>query len=61
LGTDLNQFLEELPFATAGLLAQHFGESKHTMKEILNREFGLGMFSQRWVPHLLSDSEKSIE
>jgi hypothetical protein len=41
LGTDLTQFFEQFPFATTGLLAQHFGESKHTIKEILNRELGL--------------------
>jgi hypothetical protein len=58
LGTDLSQFLEEFPFATAGLLAQHFGESKHTIKEKFNSELGLRMFSRRWVPHSLSDSQK---
>jgi hypothetical protein len=47
LGTDLSQFLEEFPFATVGLLAQHFAESKHIIKEILNRELGLRMFSRR--------------
>jgi hypothetical protein len=45
LGTDLSQFLEEFPFVTARLLAQHFGKSKHTIKEILNLELGLRMFS----------------
>jgi hypothetical protein len=58
LGTDLSQFLEEFPFAKAELLAKHFGESKYTIKEILNREFGVQMFSRRCVSHSLSGSQK---
>jgi hypothetical protein len=45
LGMNLGQFLEEFPFTTARLLAQHFGESKHTIEQIFNRELGLRKFS----------------
>jgi hypothetical protein len=44
-GTDFSEFLEEFLFATAGPLAQDYAESKHAIKEILNREFGSRMFS----------------
>jgi transposase len=61
LRTDLSQFLQEFPFATARQLAENFNESKHTIKTILERKLGLRKFSRRWVPHSLSDSQKSIE
>jgi hypothetical protein len=35
LSKALSDFLEEFPFATAGIIAQHFGQSKQTIKEIL--------------------------
>jgi hypothetical protein len=57
LGTDLSQFLQEFPFAMARQLAEHFNESKHTIKTILDRELGLQKFSRRWVPHSISDSQ----
>jgi transposase len=41
LGTDLSQFLHEFPFATARQLAEHFNESKHIIKAILERELWL--------------------
>jgi hypothetical protein len=47
LGTDLSQFLQEFPFATAEFLAQHFDESKETIQEKLNRELVLQKFSRR--------------
>jgi hypothetical protein len=58
LGTDLSQFLEEFPFATAMRLVEHFNESKHMSKAILERELGLQKFSRRWMPDSLSDSQK---
>jgi hypothetical protein len=44
VGDGFGQFLEEFLFETGGLLAQHFSESKHTIKEILNRKLGLRKF-----------------
>jgi hypothetical protein len=41
LGTDLSHFLREFPFAKARQLAQHFDESMHTIKVILEDELGL--------------------
>jgi hypothetical protein len=41
LGKALSDFLEEFPFATAGVLEQHFNQSKPTIKEVLQRERGL--------------------
>jgi hypothetical protein len=31
----LSDFLEEFPFATIGIIAQHFNQSKPTVKEII--------------------------
>jgi hypothetical protein len=56
LGKDLRDFLKEFPFATAGIIAQHFNQSKLTINEILQQELGLQTFSRRWVPHSLSDA-----
>jgi hypothetical protein len=40
----LSDFLEEFPFATAGVLAEHFNQSKPTIKEIIQRELGRHRF-----------------
>jgi hypothetical protein len=56
LGKALSDFLEEFPFVTAEIIAQHFNQSKTTIKEILQRELGLQRFSRRWVSHSLSDA-----
>jgi hypothetical protein len=58
LGTYLSQFLQEFSLAKARQLVEHFNESKHTIKTILEREHGLWKFSRRWLPHSLSDSQK---
>jgi histone-lysine N-methyltransferase SETMAR len=58
LGKPLSDFLEEFPFASAGVIAQYFNQSKTTIKEILDRELGLRRFSRRWVPHSLSPAQK---
>jgi hypothetical protein len=60
LGKVVSDFLEEFPFRTAGFLGEHFNQSKSTIKEILQRELGFHRFSRRWVPHSLSDAQKSI-
>jgi hypothetical protein len=49
LDMDLSQFLEEFPFAIAGVCAQHFSDSKHNSKEI---------FSQELVFHNSFDDER---
>jgi hypothetical protein len=57
-GQPLRDFLQEFPFATAIMIAQHFDESRHTIKQILQWELGLWKFSRMWVPHLLTDSQR---
>jgi hypothetical protein len=59
LGKALSDFFEHSPFASAGVIAEHFGQSKHIIKEILERELGLRRFSRKWVPHSLSDLQKA--
>jgi hypothetical protein len=54
----LLDFLEEFPFPTAEVIAQHFGQSKYIITEILQQELVLRRFSRRWVPHLLSEAQK---
>jgi hypothetical protein len=58
LGKALSDFLEEFPFATVGLIVQHFNQSKSTIKKILQRELGLQRFSKRQVSHSLSNAQK---
>jgi hypothetical protein len=41
LGKALSHFLEELPFATARVIVEYFGQSKYAIKEILQRDLGL--------------------
>jgi hypothetical protein len=53
-----SDFFEEFPFAIAGIIAQYFGWSKHTIKEILQQELGLRRFSRRCVPHLPLEVQK---
>jgi hypothetical protein len=56
LGKPLSDFLEEVPFASAGVIAHHVGLSKPTIKDIIERELGLWLFSRSWLPHSLSES-----
>jgi hypothetical protein len=58
LGKALFDFLDEFHFATAGILAEHFNQSKPTIKETIQRELGLHRFSRRWIQHSLSDPRK---
>jgi hypothetical protein len=59
LGKALSDFLEEFRFTTAGFIVQHFGQSKHTIKEILQWELGPWRFSRRLMPHSLSEAQKA--
>jgi hypothetical protein len=59
LGKALSDFLEEFPFTTAGFIVQHFGKSKHTIKEILQWELGPWRFFRMLVPHSLSKAQKA--
>jgi hypothetical protein len=59
LGKTLSDFHEEFPFASADIIAQNFGQSKPLIKQILQRELGLGLFSRRWVAH--SDRSVSLQ
>jgi hypothetical protein len=56
LGKALFDVLEKFPFAIAGIIAQHFDQSMHITKEILQWELGLRRFSRRWIPHSLSNA-----
>jgi hypothetical protein len=59
LGKPLFDFLEKFPFANAGVIAQHFSKSRHTIKEILQHELGSRRFSRSSVPHLLSETQEA--
>jgi hypothetical protein len=41
----VSDFLKEFLFGIAGVIAQHFNQSKPTVKKILQRELGLQRFS----------------
>jgi hypothetical protein len=57
LGRQLEAFMQKCPFASAGVIAQHF-LTVPTIKDILQRELGMRKFSRRWVPHFLSPVQK---
>jgi hypothetical protein len=59
LGKALSDFLEEFPFASVEDIAQHFGQSKHIIKEILQQELWLRRFSRRCVPHSVLEAEEA--
>jgi hypothetical protein len=50
--------MQKYPFASAKIIAQHFLTPVPTIKDILQRELGMGKFSRRWVPHFLSPAQK---
>jgi hypothetical protein len=59
LGKALSDFLEKFPFASADIIAQDFGQSKHTFKQILKRELGPGYSLEDW-PHIRSQSLEKL-
>jgi hypothetical protein len=54
LGPQLEAFMQKDPFASARVIAQYFLRTVLTIKDIIQRELGMGKFSRRWVPHFLS-------
>jgi hypothetical protein len=57
----LKKFLDKYSFASAKALSRHFDISPPTVKKILHRELGLKKYSRKWVPHELSEDQKSAE
>jgi hypothetical protein len=55
----LSKFLFKYLFASAKNIASHFDISVLTVKDLLAHELGLRKFTQRWVPHSLSDRQKN--
>jgi hypothetical protein len=47
LGKALSDFLEEISFGTAEIIAQYFNQSRPTIKNILQRGSGRERFSRR--------------
>jgi hypothetical protein len=54
----LSRFLSKCPFASARIIAAHFGIARDSVKMILAREVGLETFSRRWLPRQLSGAQK---
>jgi hypothetical protein len=50
--------MQKYPFASAGVIAQHFLTTVPTIKDIFQRELGMGKFSRCWVPHFLCPAQK---
>jgi transposase len=59
LGDSLPKFLFKYMFASAMNIASHFNINMSTVKDLLARELRLRKFTQRWVPHSLSECEKN--
>jgi hypothetical protein len=47
LGKTLSDLRKEFPFATAGIIVQHFSQPRPTIKEIIQWELGLQRFARR--------------
>jgi hypothetical protein len=58
LRPQLAVFLQNYPFASARILAQHFLMGVPTIKKSVQRELGLKNFARRWVPYFLSPAQK---
>jgi hypothetical protein len=58
-GSSLAAFLLEFAFASACQMSKHLHTSHTTIKDILRRQLGLRRFSRRWVPHQLSEDQKT--
>jgi hypothetical protein len=54
----LSRFLSKYLFTSARIIAAHFWVARHSVKTILEREFGLQKFSRRWLLHQLSEAQK---
>jgi hypothetical protein len=50
LGPPLEAFMQKYPFASARVIAQHFLTMVPTIKDILQRGFGMRKFSRCWLP-----------
>jgi hypothetical protein len=50
--------MQNYPFASARVIAQHFLAKVPTIQDTLQRELGRRKFSRRWVPHLLIPAQK---
>jgi hypothetical protein len=59
LNDSLVEYLRQFPFASAKQIAKHFYLSQHTVKEILQRELGFKKYKRKWIPHLLTEPQKS--
>jgi hypothetical protein len=58
LGPQLAAFFQRYSFASARGFTQHSLTGVLTIKEILQRELGLKTVSRRWLPHVLSPTQK---
>jgi transposase len=58
-GDVLLKFFSKCPFASAKNITSHFDISVSTVKDLLARELELCKFTRRWVPHSLSERQKS--
>jgi hypothetical protein len=59
LGKALPDFLEEFLFTIAEFIAQDFGQSRQTTKEIIRPGLWLGRFPRRCVPYSLSEAQRA--
>jgi hypothetical protein len=60
LGAVQQKFLDPHPFSSPRVTSRHFRISPPTVKEILRRDLGLKKFNRRWIPHLLSNEQKTL-
>jgi hypothetical protein len=60
LGLALSRFFSNSPFASACIIATHFGIARDSMRKILARELGPKKFSRRWLPVQLSEAQKQL-
>jgi hypothetical protein len=61
LGPALSRFLSKDPFASARIIAAHFGVAHDSVKMIRAREFGLKQFSRRWLLDQLNGAHKKSQ
>ena len=58
IATEISEYLKKDPFASVRVISDALDKPHESVPRALTEELGLKKFVSRWVPHLLSDSQK---
>jgi len=58
IAIEIAEYLKKEPFASVRVISDALDKPRESVRRALTEELGLKKFVSRWVPHLLSDSQK---